>query len=319
MVEFSDELICRECERRFDNAEGVRRHQRVHGGYETYVLKWKWNGKRPTCLCGCGIITGWNVAAKDYARYAVDHGGKSTIGRARTNEEKRSIGAKNAINTKNYFDKNPEAMMRQVRSMHNAVTADVITRRINSTREAYQNLSDEHRQWFRDHAAALWRKRRPMMEAARTKALSTFRERLANGQYDFTTRNENLSKAITNLYLDGGFCWSVGEYTSAKTGETIFYRSSWELEYAKILDADTTVATWQYEPLAIEYIYKSKVKRYLPDFLVCYTDGTKELVEVKPKELVTNDVNQAKRNAAIKVCNDNGWQYVFWSSQGTDS
>jgi len=118
MVNFQVEQDCRECGRTFDNPESVRRHQRSHDGYEAYVLKWKWEGKRPVCACGCGVLTGWNVAAKDYARYAEGHGGKSTIGRSRTKEEKLAIGTKNAIKAKQWSVLNPEKMMLKVRAMN---------------------------------------------------------------------------------------------------------------------------------------------------------------------------------------------------------
>jgi hypothetical protein len=313
MMIFYNELKCRECERQFDNAESVRRHQRSHNGYEAYVLKWKWNGKRPNCACGCGNITGWNVAAKDYARYSEGHGGKSTLGRARTTEEKLAIGTKNAINTKSYFNNNPEAMMCQVRAMLNALTSDVMLKRAEAVRETYRNLTSEQRQSFRDHSTALWLNQRPLMNAAHEKASSTFKKRAAQGLYDFATRNDNLSKAITKLYLEGGFKWSVGEYTSSKTGEVIFYRSSWELEYAKLLDADNSVATWDYEPFAIKYIIGKKQRNYVPDFLVTYSNGVVELVEVKPPTLEDTNVNRAKRLAALELCNKSGWSYASWN------
>jgi len=154
------------------------------------------------------------------------------------------------------------------------------------------------------------------MDEARVRAASTFKERAAQGLYDFATRNENLSKSITQLYLDGGFQWCVGDYTSFKTGETIFYRSSWELEYAKLLDADESVTTWEYEPFSIKYTLGTKQRSYLPDFLVTYSDGTKELVEVKPPSLESTRANQAKRLAALDLCNTNGWHYASWNATG---
>jgi hypothetical protein len=314
MINFQDELMCRECNKQFDNSESVRRHQRSHDGYEAYVLKWKWKGKRPSCACGCGTSTGWNVAAKDYARYTGNHGGKSTLGRARTTEEKLAIGTKNAINTKLWTMLNQEKAMHKVVAMNIAnLNPSVAAKRIEAAREAYRNLTNEQRQRFRDHTTSLWQDQRPIMITAHNKAVSTFKERALQGQYDFTTRNENLSKAITKLYLEGGFKWSIGEYTSHKTGEVIFYRSSWELEYAKLLDQDNTVTTWDYEPFAIKYILGKKKKNYVPDFLVTYSDGTVEIVEVKPFALEDTNVNRAKRLAALELCNKNGWTYASWA------
>jgi len=314
-MNFQDERECRECGRQFDNSESVRRHQRTHEGYEAYVLKWKWHGNRPSCACGCNTLTGWNVAAKDYARYADRHGGKSTLGRARTAEEKFAIGTKNTIKTKQWSEFNPEKALLKVQAMNVAnLDPQVAAKRIEAVRQTYRNLTDEQRQRFRDHTTSLWRDQRPLMSAAHAKASLTFKERASQGLYDFTTRNENLSKAITKLYLEGGFKWSVGDYTSSKTGEVIFYRSSWELEYAKMLDTNAAVTTWDYEPFAIKYVIGTKQHNYVPDFLVTYVDDTKELVEVKPPSLDSTNVNRAKRLAALELCNKNGWSYASWNS-----
>jgi hypothetical protein len=299
------------------NPEALRRHIRSHGySLQEYTLKWKWEETRPHCVCGCGSFTNWNVASKDYARYADGHGGKSTLGRKRTEAEKLAIGSKNHINSKQWCDENPDKMMEKIALMLKAnEKPENIEKRLTAVREAYRNMTSEKRNWWSEHYKKLWREQRLLMDAAHTKAASTFKQRAAAGEYDFQTRNANLSKSITRLYLDGGFQWCVGDYTSSKTGETIFYRSSWELEYAKLLDADDTVIMWEYEPFAIKYVHGKKTKNYLPDFLVTYSNGAKELVEVKPRELESNAVNQTKRLAALDLCNRNGWCYAGWSIQ----
>ena len=75
------------------------------------------------------------------------------------------------------------------------------------------------------------------------------------------------------------------------------------------LDGDKTVESYQYECMTIEYISNAKtgrIRRYIPDFFVTRTDGSKELIEVKPsKRLVQRNV-QKKLSAAEDWCRMNG-------------
>lgn len=75
------------------------------------------------------------------------------------------------------------------------------------------------------------------------------------------------------------------------------------------LDADVTVESYQYEGMTIEYVSNAKtgrIRRYIPDFMVNRTDGTKELIEVKPsKRLVQRNV-QKKIAAAEEWCRAHG-------------
>jgi len=48
------------------------------------------------------------------------------------------------------------------------------------------------------------------------------------------------------------------------------------------LDKDSTVATYTPEPFAIPYIHEGRRHSYIPDILVEYTNGSKEVIEVKP-------------------------------------
>jgi len=148
-------------------------------------------------------------------------------------------------------------------------------------------------------------------EESKRKQGATRKAMFASGELKIN--RATISKRITQLYLEGGFQWATGTYVSSKTGATINYRSSWELEYAKLLDADETVTMWKYEPFAIPYEHSGETKQYLPDFLVSYDDGSKELVEVKPDRLMYTSVNEAKRKAAISLCDVAGWTYVSWN------
>lgn len=305
-----DDRVCQECHRTFDEPEQARRHVRVHGMIlEQYWLKWKHGGVRPNCACGCGGQPAWNVALKDYAKYVHGH---HAVGHVVSEETRRKIGEKNAVSAKRFADAHPAHVAVKVALMNAGHTVDTEKKRLDAMRETYGSMSDNEKQGFSAHARRLWDN--GTLRGAHVKASRTFRRRSTAGEYDFTERNERLSQSITQKYLDGGFEWSRGSYTSTKTGETMHYRSSWELEFARLLDEDADVVGWRYEPFSIGYVHEGVERRYVPDFFV-QTSITPEflLVEVKPQSLQDAGINGAKSLAARQRCDENGWTYRTWS------
>lgn len=96
-----------------------------------------------------------------------------------------------------------------------------------------------------------------------------------------------------------------GDYASSKTRKDHHYRSSWELAVMKYLDLADNVTYWNSECLRISYINVTK-RWYVPDFLVEFIDGRKEIWEIKPKEFVTSRACQLKTEAAKKYCETEG-------------
>ena len=79
------------------------------------------------------------------------------------------------------------------------------------------------------------------------------------------------------------------------------------------LERDPTVAKWmKRHGITIPWIDGQKhQRRYVPDFLVEYTDGHKAVVEVKdPSRMDSNDV-QRKRKSAEMWCKQRGMEYVI--------
>jgi hypothetical protein len=76
-------------------------------------------------------------------------------------------------------------------------------------------------------------------------------------------------------------------------------KSTYETKYVEILEADPDVVRFVYEPFKIQYHYgkKKRKRNYIPDFLVEYSDGREELIEIKPKKLLSMPKNQAKIKA----------------------
>jgi hypothetical protein len=79
-------------------------------------------------------------------------------------------------------------------------------------------------------------------------------------------------------------CKYPAKYAGDST--SIFARSKWELLYMSTLDGSNMVLKWMSEPkqLNIKYLdpVTKKVQNYWPDFLIQYTNGDIEIVEIKP-------------------------------------
>lgn len=301
-------VMCKECNVEFESQEFVYRHIRSHCvTTQEYVLKYQHNGIIPTCHCGCFEKTTWNVGLKNYTTFVHGHHAK---GRIKSAEEKAKIGAKNSVNMKRWMAQHPDVAKKQIDAMKSTKTPESEAKRIKATCEAYSVMTLEDKQRFSNHIKKLWND--GTLAKAHIKASATFKQRYADGHYDFTERNDKISATITQRYLDGGFEWSTGQHTSSKTGKICNYRSSWELTYMQLLDCDESVVTWNYEPFSIPYVFEGVSRRYIPDFHVI-RDTQEYIVEVKPDNLIGTPMNEAKREAAISFCDKNNLTYTTWS------
>lgn len=300
--------VCLECNQTFESAEFVRRHLKKHGmTCEDYTLKHVHASVRPKCACGCGDEPGWNVALKRYATFVHGH---HSVGHAVTAETRAKIGAANSVRMREYTLAHPDEAQRHVDAMNAKHTSETERRRIDAMRKKYASMTSTEKQKFSDRMRRRWSDGE--MVDAKSKAVATFKRRAASGEITFTERNAKISETVANAYVDGTFAWCRGQHDSPKTGLKHRYRSSWELQYMQLLDADPDVTQWRSEPMSISYVLGDHQRRYVPDFIVQCADMI-ELVEVKPQSLRDTAMNAAKRAAAIAFCTANGWDYVEWS------
>lgn len=115
-----------------------------------------------------------------------------------------------------------------------------------------------------------------------------------------------------------------GQFLSEGT-PLIIYRSHWEFLFLKWLDESLDVTCYSSEEIAIPYIcpVTGRVRRYFPDVYFETKNGDKYLVEIKPQKFATRPstrnirtlaeyaINQAKWEAARKVCEQKNWQFVI--------
>jgi hypothetical protein len=106
--------------------------------------------------------------------------------------------------------------------------------------------------------------------------------------------------------------YRYGHFDSQKNNRKLFHRSAFELRAFEILEADDTVISYEVESLKIPF----NGSCYIPDILVTYSDTSKKLIEVKPADLLSDAVVQAKYETAKVYAQSNGiTDVVFWTEK----
>ena len=151
----------------------------------------------------------------------------------------------------------------------------------------------------------------------------------------FVSWTKKLSEKCANQNKNGDFKQSHirGYFKSLKNKKDIYYGSSYELRCIFLLEQDENVTSYERG----ECFEDSKGKFRNPDLLVVYSDGSKSILEIKPKNrLKENDIidqiNESKKYSEIKKISfkvwtedDSGfdsanklidWAKIFLSQQG---
>ena len=106
-----------------------------------------------------------------------------------------------------------------------------------------------------------------------------------------------------------------GKYVSTKMNKAFTYRSGWECTVYECLDIDNDVMGFEVEPFEIDYIHKGKAHKYLPDLMVYFVDGHKELWEIKPSRQTDLQKNKDKWHFAEQACQNQGWTFQVITEQ----
>lgn len=103
-----------------------------------------------------------------------------------------------------------------------------------------------------------------------------------------------------------------GKYKSTKMGVEMTYRSGWELEYFHFLDKCDEVLQFFSESIKIAYtsnVKTGKKRNYIPDLYVIYSDGSRKILEIKPKSKILQRTNLKKFSAAREFCIKQGMEF----------
>ncbi len=88
------------------------------------------------------------------------------------------------------------------------------------------------------------------------------------------------------------------------------YDSALEREYMVELERDPAVKIWtKKHGIKIPYKILGFTHNYLPDFLIEYQDGSKELHETKGLPLLFWASTRLKGESAEEYCKKQGWKY----------
>jgi len=115
--------------------------------------------------------------------------------------------------------------------------------------------------------------------------------------------------------------------------KNIVYRSLWERNTFRWIDAQSSIVHWNSEELVIPYVCETdkKVHRYFMDLWFQTQEGKNYIIEIKPKgqtkppktpqrktrryvkESLTYVKNQSKWKAASEFALDRGWTFEVWT------
>jgi hypothetical protein len=92
--------------------------------------------------------------------------------------------------------------------------------------------------------------------------------------------------------------YKTGNFISEKNNSTFVYRSAYEYAYLLKLEADVSVVNYIVEPFNIAYFDGKRKRSYKPDIVVLRVNGSIEVIEIKPKAMLMNEIVQRKAAAA---------------------
>ncbi len=124
-------------------------------------------------------------------------------------------------------------------------------------------------------------------------------------------------KKITYLQTEAGQNRTYGfkERVTTQKGGSFTTRSSFERRAAERLDADPQVLSFEYEP-----IFELENGKYImPDFIVTWIDGTRTLIEVKPKYIFTCYADDHPYHQRLQVAEQEaarrGMKFAIWTEE----
>lgn len=88
-----------------------------------------------------------------------------------------------------------------------------------------------------------------------------------------------------------------GCYPSWLLGRMVAGESWLELDAIPLFEFSAAVATYEEQPLLVDYPDELKIRNYYPDFLITHTDETQCWIEVKPSKKLLEPKNAAKYRA----------------------
>lgn len=126
---------------------------------------------------------------------------------------------------------------------------------------------------------------------------------------------QRISKSVSDYLIAQENCdnkkYKKGMYNSIKGG-IIKHDSSYEIQAFKILDELPNVLSYKRCNFYIKYMF-GIIRRYHPDIMVEYTNGQKEMIEVKPIYKINTEKCRAQFRAGLNYCKERGIKFTVWT------
>jgi len=158
------------------------------------------------------------------------------------------------------------------------------------------------------------------------KISQTLREKFASGRLSNSgERNPNFGNTADKITVEKKITYSKaavervrrgvsgyktghlkGVFRGRKTSEDVKFKSSWELLAMLYWEQQDDIAIYSYEPIVVQI---DETRRTVPDFLVEYSNGVKEVCEIKPTAIQNMPQNRDKLLLTKRALKDLGYTY----------
>jgi len=197
------------------------------------------------------------------------------------------------------------------------------------TKKQIENMSKSRKKYFQIHDAPMKGKKftKDHIEKLRQAKLGTKHSKKTKLKMSKSRKGrkiifskkakENMSLGAIKRLMNGKDNYARGKrgyFYSKKNCKKVYYRSSWELQAYKILELMKEVKNYFIEPLRIPYLFNGTIHNYLPDILIKYKNGIKELIEIKPKFKLQDKKTIYKLNAGMQYALANNIKFNIWDN-----
>lgn len=102
------------------------------------------------------------------------------------------------------------------------------------------------------------------------------------------------------------------KFTQKRIRNSLLPDLFWEQKYLTFLEESPWVESYSCESIRVPYTGLLGEKRYtLPDFLVNFVCGNKEIVEIRPEWRLRDKLTRLKMAAVDAYCFERGWNSVW--------
>lgn len=290
-------LKCPSCDYEVDSINSLRIHAaKKHGiGSEDLYVQVILRGIKPECKCGCGTATKFHGLSRGYSEYAWGHSakvnnnwGNNEAAREKSLKTRKGMWERGEI--KGWcsgLTKEDPRIAAIVEKMNTPERAKKISESLSGKKK-----TDDHKEKIKEQMKSYW-----SIESNRQKQSLTQAECIKNGMLTKATR---VHGCLEN---------------SKKSTKPVYYRSLFELNAVLHLENSIDVVSYELEPYRIQYEYDGKIRNYVVDCLVEYSDNRKVLIEFKPSCHLKDLKNISKFEAANTFAKNINASFEIWTEK----